>query len=54
MGKGKELTNEKRQMIVDFQKSGNGYKKTTEKPNIPLTTIRGTIKMFKTTGKFAG
>jgi hypothetical protein len=27
MGKGKELSNEKRQMLVDLHKSSNGYKK---------------------------
>ena len=27
MGKGKELSNEKRQMVVDLHKSSNGYKK---------------------------
>ena len=50
MGKGKELTNEKRQMVVDLHKSGNGYKTIAKKLNIPLTTIRAIIKKFKTTG----
>ena len=50
MGKGKELTNEKRQMVVDLHKSGNGYKTIAKKLNLPVTTIRAIIKKFKTTG----
>ena len=49
MRKGKELTNEERQMVVDLHKSGNGYKTIAKKLNIPLTTIRAIIKKFKTT-----
>ena len=40
MGKVKELSNQKSQMVVDLHKSGNGYKKTHKRLNIPLTTMK--------------
>ena len=42
MGNLKELSNQKRQMVVDLHESRNGYKK--KRLNIPLTTVRATIK----------
>ncbi|KAI5628272.1 PEX5-related protein isoform X5, partial [Silurus asotus] len=39
-----------RQMCVDLHKSGNGYKKIATLLNLPVSTVRGIIKKFKTTG----
>lgn len=37
-------------MCVDLHKSGNGYKKIATRLNLPVSTVRGIIKKFKTTG----
>ncbi|KAI5607438.1 alpha-actinin-2, partial [Silurus asotus] len=39
-----------KQMCVDLHKSGNGYKKIATRLNLPVSTVRGIIKKFKTTG----
>jgi hypothetical protein len=46
----KSICHPSRWAKADFRESGNGYKKTTENPNIQFTIIRATIKTFKTTG----
>ena len=53
MGKINELSNQKRQMVVDLQKSGNGSKKCISGLNKPLTTVRAIIKKFQTFGRLA-
>ncbi len=50
MGKTKEHTIQVRQMCVDLHKSGNGYKKIATRLHLPISTVRGIIKKFKTTG----
>lgn len=50
MKKTKELAVQKRQMVVDRHKSGNGYKKIHKRLNIPLSTVRTIIKTFKRYG----
>ena len=52
MKKTKELAVQKRQMIVDLHKYGNGYKKIGKQCNIPLSTVRAIIKKFKRYGTF--
>ena len=41
---------EKRQMVIDLHKCGNGYKKICIQLNIPLSTVRAIIKKFKRYG----
>ena len=48
--KTKELAVQKRQMVVDLHKCGNGYKKICKRLNIPLSTVRAIIKKFKRYG----
>ena len=48
--KTKELAVQKRQMVIDIQKCGNGYKKMSKQLNIPLSTVRAIIKKFKRYG----
>lgn len=50
MKKTKELAVQKRQMVVDLHKCGNGYKKIHKRLNIPLSTVRAIIKKFKRYG----
>ena len=50
MAKTREHTIQVRQMCVDLHKSGNGYKKIATRLNLPVSTVRGIIKKFKTTG----
>ncbi|XP_058654656.1 E3 ubiquitin-protein ligase TRIM35-like isoform X2 [Onychostoma macrolepis] len=50
MGKTREHPIQVRQMRVDLHKSGNGYKKIATRLNLPISTVRGIIKKFKTTG----
>ena len=50
MGKTKEHTVQLRQMCVDLHKSGNGYKKIATRLHLPISTVRGIVKKFKTTG----
>ena len=50
MGKTKEHTVQVRQMCVDLHKSGNGYKKIATRLHLPISTVRGIVKKFKTTG----
>ncbi|KAI4904473.1 hypothetical protein NFI96_015124 [Prochilodus magdalenae] len=50
MGKTKEHTIQVRQMCVDLHKSGNGYKKIATRLHLSISTVRGIIKKFKTTG----
>ncbi|XP_054611362.1 ceramide synthase isoform X2 [Dunckerocampus dactyliophorus] len=46
----KEHTIQVRQMCVDLHKSGNGYKKIATHLHLPISTDRGIINKFKTTG----
>lgn len=39
IGKAKELSNQKRQMVVYLHRSDNGYRKTYKQLNIPLSTV---------------
>ena len=50
MGKTTEHTVQVRQMCVDLHKSGNGYKKIATRLHLPISTVRGIVKKFKTTG----
>ena len=50
MGKTKEHTVQVRQMCVDLHRSGNGYKKIATRLHLPISTVRGIVKKFKTTG----
>ncbi|MBN3310347.1 NECA1 protein, partial [Amia calva] len=50
MKKTKELSVQKRQMVVDLHKSGNGYKKIHKLLNLPLSTVRAIINKFKRYG----
>ena len=53
MGKVKELSYQKRQMVADLHKSGNGYKKMQKWLNILLTTFMAIIKKLQTSGTVA-
>jgi len=51
MAKTREHTIKKvRQICVDLHKSCNGNKKIATPLNLPISTVRGIIKKFKTTG----
>ena len=50
MGKTKEHSIQVRQMCVDLHRSGRGYKKIATQLQLPISTVRGIIKKFKTTG----
>lgn len=50
MGKTREHPIQVRQMCVDLHKSGSGYKEIANRLNLPISTVRGIIKKFKTTG----
>ena len=55
MKKTKELVGQKRQMVIDLHKCGNGYKKISKSLNIPLSTVRAIqFKRYGTVEKLMG